>query len=198
MLKETHLVVGIAATLTLLRPDSLEIAVPVTFAAACGSIISDIDSDMSGARKSADVFTSVSILAFILLFILEKVFGFSLSEKIMENQEIAIRILAVMAFLAICAIGKILSHRTFMHSIVAGILLSTCLFLAISKLIAISFFSAFLSHLALDLMNRKGIRIFWPVKDFVCLNFCDSDGIINKIFFIVGTISAVKFFIMCT
>ena len=197
MLKETHLVVGIAATLTMLRPESLEITIPVTIAAACGSVICDIDSDMSGARRSADVFTSVSVLAFITLFIIEKILGISVSEKIMENQDLVIRILAAMGFLALCAVGKLISHRSFMHSLMAGILLSICLYLATSKLMAVSFFGGFLSHLALDLMNRKGIRILWPMKDFICLNLCDADGIINKALFITGAITAVQLFTEC-
>ena len=55
MLRATHLSVGVATALAVLRPGNLSECLAVTGIAAVGSVISDIDADQSKVRREPDL-----------------------------------------------------------------------------------------------------------------------------------------------
>ena len=44
----------------------------------------------------------------------------------------------------------------------------------------------FLSHLALDLLNRRSVKLFWPWKKGYCMGICSSRGWINHLCMLAG------------
>jgi inner membrane protein len=54
---------------------------------------------------------------------------------------------------------------------------------------------AFLTHLILDLTNKKKMKLFWPSKQGLSLGLFTAQGWINQILFGVGSLTAVGMFI---
>ena len=91
-------------------------------------------------------------------------------------------------FLIVCTYGKDQPHRSFMHSLVAGFMLNCCVNIVYPD--AGPYFAvAFLSHLALDLLNYKRVKIFWPLKKGYSLRFCSADGWVNRLLLWLGPIA---------
>ena len=76
-------------------------------------------------------------------------------------------------------------HRGFSHSIAALLLETACLKL-IFPAAALPFAAAFASHVLLDLMNKRPVRLFYPVKKGICLGWFYSDRLANKAFAAIG------------
>ena len=110
-----------------------------------------------------------------------------LYQKLMSNSSVSRIILACAAFLSICAYGKKTPHRSFMHSFLAGGLLSSSVAVFLPMLVPY-FGAAFLSHLALDLLNHKGEQLFYPHRKRFSLGICTASGLINKVFLLCGSV----------
>ena len=63
-----------------------------------------------------------------------------------------------------------------------------------SKQAALAFSVAFLTHILLDLPNCKGIQLFWPIPGHHCFKLCASNGWVNRILCLVGTVMAINLF----
>lgn len=191
MLRKTHITLGVTAALLAARPDTMQGCISVSLAAACGSVISDIDADKSKARKEADIALSVSVMAFAAFIIAERISGMGLTARLMSSEGVSRKLLGAVSFIALCAFGKLKQHRTFMHSLLGGALLSACLGMLMERDIVVAFSAAFLSHLALDSLNHRPIYLFWPARIPVGLGICSSDGLLNRILSVVGALSAI-------
>ena len=194
MLRATHLSIGIATALAVIRPQNIWECVAVTGVAACGAVISDIDADQSKIRKEADVMLGFGTIILAVILIAETKFHVNLTQYLSGNQAISERMIASVAFIILCVIGRMTPHRSFMHSIIAGILFSAITYTMFSMQAAIAFAIAFITHIVLDLPNCKGIQILWPYPGHYCLKLCSSNGFVNRILCIIGTFVAVNLF----
>lgn len=76
-------------------------------------------------------------------------------------------------------------HRSFMHSFLAAGMLTACMDVIYPD--AVPYFAVgILSHLALDLLNRRSIKLFWPWKKGYCMGLCSSRGWINHLCMLAG------------
>jgi inner membrane protein len=193
MLGKTHFTVGMAAGLLFVPSHSLPELIVGAGAAAVGSMISDIDVGTSESHKDADRITAAVCLAIALVVVVEEIWHIGIYQRLMANSN-AMRIIAgLTGFLALCIYGKSQSHRTFMHSLTACVLLTVCVNVFF-PMAAPYFGVAFLSHLVLDLLNKKKEQIFWPAKKGICLGWCSSRGIVNKLLMTVGSFFAAGIF----
>ena len=175
MLGKTHFFIGISTALAVLQPQSVPVLVTGISAAAVGSVISDIDSGTSQAHQEADKVMAVTVSVIGLMLFLEYKFHLGIYERLMKNSSI-MRVL------------KDQPHRSFMHSLVAGFMLTCCVNIVYPD--AGPYFAvAFLSHLALDLLNYKRVKIFWPLKKGYSLRFCSADGWVNRLLLWLGPIA---------
>lgn len=198
MLRDTHIAAGVSAALLLVRPQGMLPAAGTLLAAVCGSVISDIDADRSWARKQADIWFCVSaagLEAVTLMFTVSGQIG-SVVDAIGAVGCIG-KLAACVLAVILCMFGMQQKHRLFMHSFAAGAALTACVSVALSRRQACVFLAAFLSHIALDLMNHRDLRLFWPWKKGFCLHLCTSDGIANKILGAVFLVTAVLLFDAC-
>ena len=54
------------------------------------------------------------------------------------------------------------------------------------------FSAAMLSHILIDLLNRRNVRLLYPLKKGFCLGICSADGMVNRALFLAGAaVSAV-------
>lgn len=187
MLGHTHMAVGIAAALAVFPPKDLPTLVVGVGAGAVGSLIPDIDVGTSTSHKRADFITIAAILISAVVILADLFFHVGIKDKLMQNENIAQVLIPAILFIAVCAYGKDTKHRTFMHSLVALIVLTACVAVALPT--AAPFFVAgFASHILLDMLNKKRVHLLYPVKNRgICFNLCVSNGKANKVLFYVGS-----------
>jgi inner membrane protein len=57
---------------------------------------------------------------------------------------------------------------------------------------AVPYFAiGFATHLLLDLLNRKGEQLLYPLKNTYCLGVCSSSGVVNDILFAFGLVATI-------
>lgn len=189
MLGKTHTAVGVGAALLILQPATLPELLAGTAAAVIGSTISDIDASRSGSHKEVNRVIAVTGTAVVGVALLDTLFHTGIAQKIMNHANLARVVVALLAFVGICVFGERQPHRSFMHSLLAGILLTAVLG-SILPGAAPYFALAFASHLVLDSLNYKKVRFLYPMKNGFCLKICPADGLGNRILFGVGSVAA--------
>ena len=189
MLGKTHLAVGTAVTMAVLKPGTLPELLIGTGAAAVGAVISDIDVETSGSGRAADRIIGISAAAVALVVGLEYFWKVGVWDILRSNSSWMRIIIGSLAFIGVCAFGKMQPHRSFMHSFLAlgilSVIMGTILPLAVPY-----FAAAFLSHLATDIFNFKKVQLFYPLQGGVCLRMFHASGLVNGILFAAGTVAA--------
>lgn len=187
MLGKTHMMVGIAAALAVTRPDTVSGIVTAAAVGAVGSLISDIDVGTSSSHKDADKVILLTSIVAILAVIFDFAGQLGLIQRIMSNSGITRVITGCLIFIGTCAFGKEQPHRSFMHSLLALLILSFSVGLIYIPIVPY-FMIGFLSHIATDVFNRRKVRLLYPLKGGVSLNLFRANGIANKLFFVSGCI----------
>ena len=185
MLGRTHFFVGTAVSLAVLHPQSMSSLVAGAGAAAIGSMISDVDSGTSQAHQEADKIMAAVIAVSAVVIILDYKFHVGIYTRLMRDCSIARLLTGVLGLLVICLYGRDTPHRSFMHSFLGAVMLTGCVDVIYPD--AAPYFAVgFLSHLALDLLNRRSVKLFWPWKKGYCMGICSSRGWINHLCMLAG------------
>ncbi len=187
LLGKTHMVIGIAASLAVTHPRNISEIILAVGGGALGALISDIDIETSASRQYADKITMFSLLAVLTVIVLDKFFNIEVINKIMRGSNYERIIIGIFLFMGVCAFGREKPHRTFMHSFLAMLLLSIAINF-IWKKVVIYFVVGFLSHLIIDIFNKRKVQIFYPFKEKIALGWFCADGLANNVFFIVGSV----------
>ncbi|MBP3876560.1 MAG: metal-dependent hydrolase [Lachnospiraceae bacterium] len=182
----THLVVGTACALAILRPDTTPLLVAGGASAALGSMISDIDSGSSGAGQDAGKAVAASLIFMILVIYADHYFHMGIYEQLFAGSGSDERLFLFLGFLLLCAVGMLTRHRSLMHSLPCGAALTYCVS-RFSPSLTWYFAIGFTSHLMLDLFNRKGLQLFFPFRKRFALGFFRSAGFVNRLLFLAGT-----------
>lgn len=188
-MRNTHLAMGIASAVAVTRPDTVPKCLVAIMGGVIGGLLCDIDLFGNGykSRKFFERFIAVKITAIILL--IDFVFKMGICQFILERDRQFLTAGGIL-FGVLCLFGIRSAHRTFTHSITAMLLFSLAFWL-IYPPIVYSFMIGFLSHVILDLLNKKKITLFYP-KDFrFCFGLCYADGIINQLLLYVGILLSV-------
>lgn len=186
LLGKTHMMVGIAATLALSRPQSVAGIITAAGVGAVGALISDIDVGTSASHKDADKVVGLTVIVVIATIALEYFTNIKLLDKVANDSGTLRIVLGVILFVAVCAFGKEQPHRSFMHSFLALALLDIAIGLVYVPFVPY-FTIGFLSHLATDIFNRRKVRLLYPLKGGVSLNLFHAHGTANNVFFAVGS-----------
>lgn len=195
MLGKTHMAAGVAASLLFIQPKNIPELILGTGAAAIGAVISDIDIGTSDSHKEADKIIAMAATVVFAMVAAEYIWHVGLYRRIMRNSSMARMVAAAASFLIICDFGKERPHRSFMHSVLALFLLTGCV--AIFLPLAAPYFGiAFISHLVIDLLNRKKERLLYPWKKGFSLNLCSSRGLVDKLLFRICSVVSVGLFIL--
>jgi len=192
MLGKTHFSVGMAAGIAICRPQTMPMLIAGAGLAAFGGTICDIDVETSDAHEQVDRMLVVAVIMVAAVVVMDFIFRVGIYRRLMANSNIARVIIGSLAFLMICAFGKEQSHRSFMHSFLALAMLSICVYIIFPDMTPY-FMVGFMSHMFIDVFNRKREKFFWPVGKGFCLHWCSANGIVNKILFYVSTMAVVLF-----
>ncbi len=183
MMGKTHLAMGIAASLLVTQPQTPGECIVSLIGGAAGGILADIDILDNKSHDSLKMQFACMGLTFFLLMI-DSFFHLGICDSIFANGY-HIPSIGFGAFALLWIIGVFTGHRTFTHSILAGALYSACVWVIYPPLMY-PFAVGYLSHLALDLLNRKNIPLFFPLKFGICLRLCYADSFASRLFFRLG------------
>jgi len=198
MLGRTHKKIGIAASFAILQPTTVPACLGTLAAGSIGGFLCDIDilfrnhpaKDEEQERDDhydgewEDV--ASSMILFFLFIVVDNYFGSGAVDWFMSHLGIQTLVAAaVFALIIVC--GMIAPHRSFMHSLIAGVTLSGCLSLICAP-ISPAFAIGYASHILLDLFNKTGVRVLWPIRKRFMLKLCASNKTADAILFTIAEI----------
>ena len=214
MMSKTHIAVGVACGLAIAPTGSIESCVAAIVGGSVGGIMADCDITPSKAHKDALIGRLIVVaLVFVCLAIdygadyagwLPSSLSASLSSVgffagLGPGQGICDYLLAhlglplvsgIALFVVLTFLGGHTDHRSFTHSLVAMAAFCFAAYLVCEPLLPF-FTVGYASHLALDITNKQGIRLFWPHKAHLSLGWCTAKGKANAVVMAVGFAAAV-------
>lgn len=186
MMGKTHFTIGLATSLAIMQPESFNECAVALIAGAFGGVTPDNDLLDQTHSLSAQLYAMVT--TFIVL-LADFFFKWGICEHIMANQTRAM--IGLIGFLVFWIIGCYTDHRTFTHSLTAMFIYSL-FFGFIYEPFTLCFMAAYLSHLLLDMLNKKKVPIFYPLDFGIALKLCYANGKFDvALMYIGGIVSAV-------
>lgn len=189
MTGKTHIAVGEAAALTLIRPANAKELVLCLGAAAVGALISDVDASASRSHRSVVQVTSLAGFVALFVALLDTHAHLGVLRLLRRQSSLWRVLLGSGAFLVVCNFGMRQPHRSFMHSVLGWVTLCVLVGEVFPALVP-AFAVSMASHILLDLLNRKRVRLLYPCRWGWSLNLCPASGRINDLFCLTGTIVA--------
>lgn len=191
MLSRTHLTVGTAASLAasffILRPESLSDVLIAFAGGAVGGVFADVDTVSHDRKHDAFISQALAALALFAVAAIDWYLKLGVCEFVTgPNRTKSLAAGAAIVFIYL--FGFLSPHRTFTHSILATALFSGCFALIYTRM-GFSVLAGCVSHLALDLITKKEVHLFYPLKTGVCLRLCYSGKTANRLFMRLGIIA---------
>ena len=182
MTGKTHLAVGTAATLFITQPRTIKELVLALGASMIGSIICDIDVSTSKSRKELNRILGLIIFILVIGIFVEYNWNIGIYNMIKRDTNIFRIIMGIFALGGVCIYGKDRPHRSFMHSILGVFSIGICTYIILPDTV-LYIVIAMMSHIVIDLFNKKKVLLFYPLKKGISFDLCKSDGIVNGILF---------------
>ncbi len=193
MMGKTHMVVGMATAIALTTPDTLGGFISAIVGGAVGSCISDIDVNINKHGKDA-LYTRLIATGLVpIALLIDLIFDGGIVGYMIDCST-ANKVIGVSLFVVMCVIGAMQGHRGFTHSLLALVLFSIAVALFCLPLL-IPFSIGFATHLILDVLNKKPMKLFYPLEKGVCLKLCYANKRVDKALFLLGSVAVVFFLI---
>ena len=146
--------------------------------AATAATLPDID---VGAAKKVYRYSIMGLLAALVAAVLFAVL------KHGSVGEIPLTLVGLVIVCGLSIFGKNQPHRGFTHSFTAlaayavGVVLCTGgMAMKYRRVVVIAFVIAYLSHILIDLLNKKGEQLFYPMPKRYCFKVCTASGVGNE------------------
>ena len=184
----THIAVGIATALVVTRPETPGRTFAAIIGGAIGGIICDIDSkshhkSRAKENRRAWILTTVIVLAALVLDIYLQAGVF----RTIVTRHRKLLLAGIVIIIGLGLSGKFAKPKTMAHSFLY--IAELCIgFYCLCPAMVIPFGVAGLSHILLDLVNKKPVQVFYPVKKGFCFNWCYPDATANTVLLIIGSI----------
>lgn len=175
MLAVAHFTTGCATAITLCQPKKLTDVITVGLIGGLAGIWPDCDLGNSKISKQAN--NTMKILLPLLMF---SALVAHEGINIYDMKRFITFFGGIFVFIAFTIISRTRPHREFTHSLICAI----GLFIAAKFIIteyAMAVLVGLLSHIVLDILNTKGVIVFFPFKKGFKLGLCKSNGIVNQI-----------------
>lgn len=179
MLGKTHAAVGTASALLIMGGAVAHHPVSLVTGAtlgAIGGLMPDID--LNSKHAKAVGFSSVLFLALR-----------GADKNLTSSLAMSTTIAGLIALTVLVVLGLNSNHRGFTHSILALVLFSTAAYAVVGNS-STWFAIGYASHLVIDLFNKKGESLLFPINAKVCFNLCAADGITNKLLESLATVAS--------
>lgn len=186
---KTHTAVGVATALTattlipaMMTSDPKDLVFGIA-TAAFSAVLPDIDVPTSKSHKQYTAVVYLALTGLFLLLIGSYFNNFAAGKilySIFGGYNLG-QIVGIIALFILVIFSSKRPHREFTHSIVALVLFSGAFFLVAKKYV-LWFAISYLSHILIDLLNKKKVHLLWPV-DFGNISFgvCYADGIVSTV-----------------
>ena len=184
---------GVATSLILLNPTNIGDCLIAVTGGALGGVAADIDTVDNSYEDDAAVGQVIAVLLTIACVLLDYKNQIGIIEDFMFGSKI-ITILGVIAYILLMIKGFNSNHRSFTHSFLALILFTISTWLIYPPL-SIAYFAGYLSHLTLDVLNKKRVPLFYPIGKGICLKLFYAGKLANKVFMWIGIILSAVFII---
>lgn len=178
----THIVCSNALALAFVRPDSPSSLLLTLGAATLGGTISDLDVSSKNSHKYASIFTIICSIILIIIGLSELYLHIGINEWILDNSSYFRIISCFFILVLVCYFGYLMPHRSFLHSFLGIFILCLLCYISLGKVV-IPFMIGIISHVLLDLLTIKGIRLFYPLKNKYSLKLCVYNGKVNYYLF---------------
>ena len=185
MEKKTHVACANMLAIGLLRPDNISSLIITCGFASLGGLLPDVDLKDSTTDKLFDRLMTSLITIIAMNFFLKYFLDIDIYERIKELNIVFNYAISLFIFIVMGYLGSKFSHRSFTHSFLGCFIYTLILSYGFDNNTLIPFLCGYLSHIFLDLFNKKGVALLYPCKFRLCLNLCESNGMVNKILFII-------------
>ncbi|MCD7883727.1 MAG: metal-dependent hydrolase [Lachnospiraceae bacterium] len=187
MMSKTHITMGIGASLLLLRPNTVSGISAAIIGGTFGAIIPDIDCKSTKISRDALYGRLIAGAVIAASVIWGQTQPVSLLKNILHTHVTNTILMGFLLMSVLCVAGRISGHRNFSHSFLFFILMGGSVYLIYPAFLP-GFCIGCLSHLLLDCLNKKPVRLLYPLKGGFCLKMCYSDGVANTVLLWVGLV----------
>lgn len=188
---KTHIAGAIALTTLVTQPKTIGEFLLCVGVSAVGGAICDIDVDGSIGSKQLKKISGfgVIVLVFLVVALLTGKAEFSI---VMNRDNSIVRtIFGVAIMFILCWFGRKQPHRTFMHSILGVVLISLSSYLIFTE-IWLYMALGMVSHIVLDLFNKKRVQLFYPLKEpRFSFGLCRADSSVSTVLFYIFSVMVV-------
>ena len=178
MTGRTHLAIGAAAALLAVGPDAT--VTTLALAAACGATgatLPDLDvRDTAHPWRERLIRTGAAALL-VGALVLDAVNGASLARAVVARGAGALALGAV-GLVALACAARLSNHRSFSHSLLALVGFAAATWLVCPPL-APYVALGFATHLVLDALTYRGLRLFWPSRHGFSARLCHTGGVVD-------------------
>ena len=196
MEKKTHVACGNLISLFLIKPTTVSGLLITISSSTLGSLLPDVDLKDSTTDKLFDRLMTSLITIIIMSILIQYFFNINLYKIIKSYNNLFNYLITICLFIIMSYLGSKTPHRSFTHSILGLIIYTTILSHTFKDNIVIPYFISHLSHILLDLLNMKGVALFYPFKFRFSLKLCESSGKFNKLLFSLFSIAIIIVLIM--
>lgn len=187
MLGKTHLSVGMAAAITLSAADTPALCALALAGGALGGVFADVDRLKNDKGRDALKGQLSSLMLMAAAALAGALLNWGFFDYIRAHSRSVL--IGAAGLVLLWAVGVFQPHRGFTHSIAALVLFTLFAWL-IYPAYTVAFCAGYASHLLLDVLNKKGLRLFWPLKGTLCLRLLRADGRANVLFTWLGFLVA--------
>ena len=195
MLAKAHIAVGLAAAFSIIRPETVAEALPVIAGGALGCLICDLDCENKSEKSDSSHWRGVMALVAAAALIEDHLLDGGMWRSLGQSAQY-LWFAGLAGFVITCVFAGGSGHRGFSHSLLAMGLETACLWL-IFPAVAAPFAIAFSSHVLLDLMNKRSVRLLYPAKKGICFGWFYADRHANKVFAACGTVWLIAAILIC-
>lgn len=171
---QTHAALGAATALVVIRPAEPTTLIATAAVGAFAGILPDID---TGGKVAPIIHKITAAFVCIVCFFVRQaaLTGSTIIESI-DDSGMAVNLLGLAILIGFSIFGDTQPHRGFTHSVLA-LLISYFSTYLIFRNLALAFCIGYASHLFIDLFNKKGEQLLWPLPYHWCFNLCKANGL---------------------
>ena len=186
MLAKAHVTVGMAAAFSIMRPDTMAEALPVIAGGALGCLICDLDCEVTKEKTESSHWRVVMWLIAAAALIEDHLLNAGMWNSLGSNGQY-LWFAGLVGFVITGGFASVSNHRGFSHSLLTLALFAGSLWLVFPAM-TIPFAITFTSHLILDVLNKKSLRLFYPAEKGFCLGLFYADRWANKLIATIGSV----------
>ncbi len=186
MMAKAHIAIGMAAAYSIIGPDTLQEAMPVVAGSAIGCLICDLDCENKTEKADSSFWRIATTVIAVVTILEDYLLGGGMVEGLINSGNY-IWCIGIAGFILTCTFASISTHRGFSHSLLALALESAFIWLVFPTM-TVPFAIAFMSHVLLDLTNKKSVRLLYPAKKGLCLGWFYADRRANRVCELVGSV----------